>query len=436
MKARKALLHITAAAIASTAASVSALEFRGYLRSGIGGGGKGGDQVCFAIPSALSGGYKFRLGNECENYAELEFDESFYKDSRVEFAYVGMLAYQTRAAQDFESLKGDTGFNDIALRQNWIGATFPQLGSARIWIGKRYYHRNDLHIIDFFYWDPSGPGGGIEDIDLGIAKLAVAVFENRHLKADGNTDGRVAWRPDFRVYGIPVNPNGSLELGVDLSIDSSQDITNPSPGRQKVSPWFTVQHTQTNFLGGFNKLAYQWASGANAPMAQHQWDNPSSARQWRFVEQLLFQPLPVVSGMLAFTYSDFTARFNGTGGPSNSAKMWGVGVRPAFQLSDYFKLVAEVGHQALTPKDGADRDTRRLTKVTVAPVLAPVAGATGAFFTRPELRLFVTYAAWNKAAQNDGIVGQTAGCNAATSTSPLACDTSGVSFGAQVESWW
>jgi maltoporin len=52
------------------------------------------------------------------------------------------------------------------------------------------------------------------------------------------------------------------------------------------------------------------------------------------------------------------------------------------------------------------------------------------------MRLFLTYATWNKAAQNAGIAGQGANCNTATSTSAFGCDTNGVTIGAQVEAWW
>ena len=46
-----------------------ALEFAGYLRSGAGTSTGSGKQQCFQLPGAQS---KYRLGNECEQYAELE----------------------------------------------------------------------------------------------------------------------------------------------------------------------------------------------------------------------------------------------------------------------------------------------------------------------------------------------------------------------------
>ena len=431
MSVKKALLVIVAAVVALAANGASAVELAGYLRSGIGGNGKGGGQVCFQNKNV---DYKFRLGNECETYAELEFQQSLYKDeSGLEFKYVGMLAYVSNQAQDYESLRFDSNGtnNDIALRQNWIGVKgIPGLGGITVWGGKRYYHRNDVHIIDYYYWDPSGPGAGIEDIELGFGKLAIAVFQNKV------GDTRQMWRPDIRVYGIPVNPNGTLEVGVDLFIDSSSDSPQtppavPNPDRQKVSPWFTIQHVQKPFLGGLNKLALQYAMGSAAPGNQvPQFDNTSDSKQYRIVEMLQWQPVSVFSGMLVFTYQNNTKRF-GTDDARSSNTTWGLGARPVYHFNDYLKLQAEVGFESLTPKNG-NTDTRNLFKATLAPTL--VAGGT--FFSRPELRAFVTYANWNRAAQVDGSMGQGACATSGTSGSVYACDQNGVTFGAQIETWW
>ena len=43
----------------------------------------------------------------------------------------------------------------------------PWLYGGTAWAGTRYYKRESIYISDFFYWNPSGVGGGIEDINLG-----------------------------------------------------------------------------------------------------------------------------------------------------------------------------------------------------------------------------------------------------------------------------
>jgi maltoporin len=37
------------------------------------------------------------------------------------------------------------------------------------WAGTRYYKRESVYISDFFYWNPSGVGAGVEDIN--VAKM-------------------------------------------------------------------------------------------------------------------------------------------------------------------------------------------------------------------------------------------------------------------------
>lgn len=53
-----------------------AVDFHGYARSGIGWTGSGGEQQCFQTTGAQS---KYRLGNECETYAELKLGQKYGK---------------------------------------------------------------------------------------------------------------------------------------------------------------------------------------------------------------------------------------------------------------------------------------------------------------------------------------------------------------------
>lgn len=456
MTAIRAAMAAALAVLLVAAPRASAVELHGYLRSGIGGDSTGGGQTCLALGQF---GFKFRLGNECETYGELQFDQSLYRDkSGVEFTFTSMLAFQTSQQRTFDSLKGDSLFNDIALRQAWIGAKLPQLGGSTVWVGNRYFHRNDVHMIDFYYWDPSGPGVGIEDVDLGgFAKLAVSVFGTPfdRLKAGENVEntpppfhgtqarGQV-WRPEVRVYGISFPGGGNLEVGLDLFMTANNGrsgVPEP-PDTQNVSPWVTVQHLQPNVLGGFNKLALQYATGSAAVMnAFPQYGNPSGSKQFRIVDYFIINPIPQITNHFIFVYQNLSQRYGacqaGSCGDYNSAELWSVGIRPAYHFSDFFKLQAEVGWQLLVPKDtNSDgvAGNRSLTKITLAPTIVAGSGP----FSRPELRLFVSYFAWNTAAQERNVAGfNTWGpCSAATTSSPWGCDKNGVTFGAQAEAWW
>jgi maltoporin len=90
-----------------------------------------------------------------------EGDKSFYFDTNV--------AYSVSQQNDWESTS--PAFREANVQgKNLIDA----LPGSTIWAGKRFYQRHDVHMIDFYYWDISGPGAGIENIDLGFGKLSLA----------------------------------------------------------------------------------------------------------------------------------------------------------------------------------------------------------------------------------------------------------------------
>jgi maltoporin len=137
-------------------------------------------------------------------------------------------------------------------------------------------------------------------------------------------------------------------------------------------------------------------------------------------------------------------RATGSGGEKN---WFSVGIRPIYKWSDTMNTALEVGYDNVSFSDGyagygltADdianlpdgvdpddlRDCARvndnceLFKVT----LAQQWQAGPSIWARPVIRLFATYASWNEGnfPQTPGIID--------------AGDTSGVTFGAQMEAWW
>ena len=138
------------------------LRFHGYLRSGFGVDGTGKGQQPFIAPLA---GAKYRLGNEAETHLETTFaygtnsedKDPAYFDTRITLAYVAPTSQSNTFATTF-SLREAYALG----RRLWEAQP-----NATFWAGARFYDRHDLHILDFWYRDPSGFGGGIEDIALG-----------------------------------------------------------------------------------------------------------------------------------------------------------------------------------------------------------------------------------------------------------------------------
>jgi maltoporin len=102
-----------AAAIAGTMISTTsfAIDFHGYFRSGIGATVGGGDQACFSAPGVS----KYRLGNECETYAEIQLGSEVFKEGDTSFYVDSMIAYITPQENDFETVNDEDA--TIAVRQ-------------------------------------------------------------------------------------------------------------------------------------------------------------------------------------------------------------------------------------------------------------------------------------------------------------------------------
>nr|BFE91278.1 hypothetical protein GCM10020185_18140 [Pseudomonas brassicacearum subsp. brassicacearum] len=104
-----------------------------------------------------------------------------------------------------------------------------------------------------------------------------------------------------------------------------------------------------------------------------------------------------------------------------------MGVRPAYAITDQFKLVAELGHDQVQASDG----TRKLSKFTFAPTWSPKGPE---FWARPEIRLYYTYASWNEAAKR--AANELAAGSALSDTGVFGGARHGSNVGLQVEYWW
>jgi len=423
MKGRWATWAV-AAALLGFGAPVTALDLFGYFRDSIGGTSREGAQACFRTPGL---DYKLRLGNECDAYAEWGFQQSVWKGKDgVEFTVGFMFDYDPEV---MGNLGSSTPFG---VQQDYVKVKVPQWRGAQLWMGKQYYRRENIDMIDFFYLDTSEPGGGVEDVDLGFGKLAASLFAVKGNAATGPASGgsgQVFWRPDARLYGIPVNANGALEIDANAVFYSRNGNAHVPKGADDAgaSVWVTVEHTQEKLMGGSNKLALQWANGTAAQMRP---GTPSFSpdplnrknQQLRVVDQLLVQPSPKLQALVGAVFQWKTVA--NLDGSTAKAMQWGIFARPVYYLSDYFKVQGDLGFTQIKPQRAK---AMNLLKATVAPTLTPPPGDTGGFFVRPELRAFLTYGAWNDAAE--------------ASPSPpgggaFGTEVRGLSYGLSVETWF
>ena len=161
------------------------MDIHGYFRAGYGRNDAGGSMVGFQAPGASA---KYRLGNECEVWGETHLTMVTYvaDDGTVARLHVMPTVY---IPTTFIGYSPNGAVNTPAMMASSTGAVlyFPNLyldlkgiwwlhgGTA--WAGTRYYKRESIYISDFFYWNPSGVGAGIEDIELpGGLRLSYGAF--------------------------------------------------------------------------------------------------------------------------------------------------------------------------------------------------------------------------------------------------------------------
>jgi maltoporin len=386
-----ATLGLAAGLLAST--SAQAVDFGGYFRAGPGATKKDAARACYGLSGP---GLKYRLGNECDLYGEFLLSQGFQADG---------VDYKVNMMTNIFNPGTDTGDAKVGINQMYVeGKGYDIAPQASFWIGKRFYGRADVHIVDTKYTVMDGVGAGADNIvNLGSGKLNLAYFR---------TDGD-ATHPGSRLnadaHDIDVNPGGKLRV--------VGTFTNGDFSGGKSGLGLSFQHNQElPSLGGSNTAWLQFATGSAG--LDSNFGNlaaVSGTKSFRIVESLTWQLGPFGGQAQALWQTD---KDGATGLKTDSST---VGGRASYAVTKNFKLVSELGYSQKKPENGA---TQKLTKFTFAPTLATGPG----FWSRPELRLYVTTAKWNDAA------------NAAAGSGGLTGigdgKTSGTSYGAQVEIWF
>jgi len=415
---------------------------QGYFRGGFGASSQKGRQTCFQL--ALNGGLlsKYRLGNECEVWAEYGLNTVVYSGGD---GVVGTLHFMPAAFIPTSKLGySPTGVTSSDFGSPGTGATvafpnlyadlkgIPWLGGGTAWVGTRYYKRESVYISDFFYWNPSGVGAGVEDIQLGSdLRLSYAAFA-----VDGQPAGSpqapfqydLGVRNDLQLRGIRPYKGGEVRVGFQYIADFSNDkdvngVSNTHGG------WgATLQHVQ-NLLGGDNKLTIQYGRGGGTgfgTLARFYYPDFSlrpipTRTRLRILDVLTIQPLDWFGAQVVGVYQRDD---EGTPNPGDVTNWYSGGARASVAFVTHAKAIGEFGYDLVKKSNGSD--PQYLAKGTFALALS----ADKAFMARPELRLFATYARWSEAARIAVID------SARIYTDNYPTYLAGWTFGLQGEAWW
>jgi maltoporin len=400
-------------------AQVKTFEFHGYLRSGYGLNSRGGQQVAFQAPGADA---KYRLGNEAETYGELIFVNNWVNPNHdTDKAWITttlMLQANTSNSANYANFAGGIGNDQIRFREAFVqaGNIFKSQPGAKFWAGERYYRRYQSHINDFYISDMSGYGGGVEDLNVKVGKMAVAFLAGARPDITTENGNYAKSNVDVRLYDVKA-PGGKLAAWFNFA--NAKGGTKPDgtviPSSDGYA--FGIAHQRLEWKGGYNWFSVQYGKGAASNFSTSI-DDPTpfikDTKRFRIAEHMLVQTNDKFAIQPVFVYQRTQS-----GNPKEGWNQWlSFGARPQYFFTDHLSLAVEAGFDRTQSANGQYEGWLR--KFTIAPQI----GAGRGFFSRPVLRLFMTYASWSNGLR--GYVGGT----------PFRNQTSGLTFGVQTEVWW
>ena len=398
--------------------SAAAFEFHGYLRSGYGLNSEGGQQVAFIAPGASA---KYRLGNEPETYSELIFVNNWLNPDRSsDKAWMKtevLVEANTTNSASYANFPNGIGNDQFRFREAFVqaGNILESQPDAKFWAGERYYRRYQIDINDYFPLDMSGYGGGVEDLNVHIGSMALAFLPGA--RPDIVTQNGVLAKSniDLRLYNVKA-PWGRVGAWFDFATSKGGQTADGMTVPTTNGYAFGFRHERLEWLGGFNSFAIQYGTGAASNFSTSI-DNPTpyigSSARLLITEQALFQPNDKFAIMPIFVFQRYK-----DGNPQHGWNEWAsFGARPQFFFNKYLSLAFEGGFDYT---DVPSQTEGWLRKFTIAPQIQ----AGRKFFSRPALRVFLTYADWSDAFR--GYVGGV----------PYQNRTNGLTYGIQTETWW
>ncbi|HEY0793733.1 MAG TPA: carbohydrate porin [Chthoniobacterales bacterium] len=422
--------------------------FSAYVRAGVQvNGSGGGGNFNFEPPDYIGG--RARLGNENDTYMELTWSQAHMLGDSPDVMDVSMtftpaIRYvQSRGT--FISSQGAlerTGNDfDFVLRQAFLEMknVFKTAPEVTFWGGIRFYDRFNIDPNDYFYLDDSGYGAGVENIDLGFGKLWLAYLGGLNPSLESPTTGSFYKHTfDVRIKDINVGPGklmvvgiGNYEKGSTFTTDFNGDrLTNPvrtSDGwgigggaiweydfgnKSLLQLYGLFGWGATNFSSGDDLGT---ATGAEATFLARNPGTPAGTvinagqaiqkqHTYRAGGQFIWNPSTVFSlGTWAFWQQD--AQGYGVAGTDAAGivkaarvtrNLYTVGVRPIFWFADNFAIQGQAVYNYQDNNRGysgtnAFGRSGDMGVFTIAPTLKP----KGGYFSRPELRVFATWAVWS-----------------------------------------
>jgi maltoporin len=432
--------------------------FSAYVRAGVQFNGNGGGGNFNFEPPDNEGG-RPRLGNENDTYMELTWKQAHMLGDNpdvmdVSMAFTPAIVYQQN--RNTFTVAPSTGVEEngadfrFVLREAYLEMSNVFKGAPEItfWGGERFYDRFNIDPMDYYFLDMSGYGAGVKNIDVGIGKLWVAYLGGLDDSMFSTATGTFYKHSlDVRLKDIAVGPGKLMLVGI-ANYEKGTTFTQGYDGEGNVIRLANPVHTSDAWgLGGgavyhvdlsswlgnksyvelyalFGFGATNFSAGtdlstvtgfesvflAKNPLTPtgaviDAGDAIQNQRRYRAGGFFVWNPTPCFSvGVWGFWQQD-SAGFRtfgnqGVGTPfieaAGTRNLYEAGIRPYFWIADNIAIQGQAfgsyqdnvrGFQGTT----AYGRTGSMGVFTIAPTIKP----KGGYFTRPELRVFATYAIWS-----------------------------------------
>lgn len=418
---------------AMAAPAFAGFEFHGYGRAGVIINGEGGkaqqssmDGGVFNINSATSP-YLYspgRLGNETTNYLEAVLTNTF-KAGTVN----GATTVRLKSKDQNYNAWGNSETTTVRELYSEL-SNLPFAPKATVWAGKRFYGREDVHVNDFFIKILDGTGAGIMNLEAGPGLIDAAFIcsgdagnaPNEAATKENKIGVMVQKTLDLRYKGLKAL-GGEFDGEVTIQSLPGENSSGNDSGFA-----LAAGYGRKDFFGvtpGFSKVDIQYGTGLGAGLqdASTWWYN-KDASNLRLTAYGVSEMGDKVKTMASLMYQTGENMHDGTANALNKkGSSLGFTVRPEYHFTRNFALVGEYGMlDVLNNEYGWNTDKEgMLHKLTIAPTITL---DDSSFWTRPQLRAFVTYATWDSKLK--GAVGG----------ADIANATSGTTYGVQMETWF
>ncbi|NLS12517.1 carbohydrate porin [Vibrio sp. SM6] len=426
MKAKLSLLALSVMALPAMAnVEVSDMAFNGLIKSGTlwTKDGKGAESI------RLTDMGRFRLGNENETKLDLNPSLTFEHDEGAWAHAAARFQSETRNTSDWADKS--SGF---VVREAYVEmGGFPGLPeSVTFWAGKRYMKNRGTNILDWDYAQANGTGGGVWGIPVfdGVTfDFDVASWGRDDLEpeaGEGVNDTFII-KPRFDVSLGEGNGDAYAEFMSMKRDNSDRSPTTADDGHSVSVGWVRWGDFFGFANNGYGEVIAQYGKGlsAGSSLSKFSWGdwNYKDHESYRFLATGLVET-DSWSAMPVFVYH----RDNDIADKDGERTWIAAGIRPVFVVNQYVSIQTEYGYEHIDENSSNNAVKGGLHKFTIAPTLQLETG----FWVRPQLRLFMTYATWDKELQNlKGKYGENG-----PGGNTFMNDTEGFMYGLQAEVWF